>query len=130
MAVSYLMDSNVLIDYTSRSFPTEIEKLLDPIFDRGFHFSIISKIEVLGFNAPESDLIKLGEFLSLGTMYRLSEEITATCILIRRKYPKVKTPDAIIAASAIVHNHSLLTSNISDFKNIVGLEVLMPASLE
>lgn len=62
MAVTYLMDSNVLIDYTSNQFSGSTEKILDSIFDAGFHFSIISKIEVLGFKTSEEVLSELDEF--------------------------------------------------------------------
>lgn len=74
MAVTYLMDSNVLIDYTSRAFSSSTEKILDSIFDTGFNFSIISKIEVLGFNASTDILNKLDEFLSLGVEHSLTKE--------------------------------------------------------
>jgi predicted nucleic acid-binding protein len=129
MVVTYLMDSNVLIDYTSRTFSGSIEKILDAIFDTGFHFSIISKIEVLGFNTSKETLNKLEEFLSLGVEYPLSKEIADACILIRRKSLKVKVPDAIIAATAMAHGHTLLTSNLSDFKSIEGLSIQDPKDL-
>lgn len=129
MAVTYLMDSNVLIDYTSRTFSDSTEKILDTIFNNKFHFSIITKIEVMGFNAPPDKLDELDEFLSLGIMYPLSREIADRCILIRRLNPKIKVPDAIIAATAIVHGHTLLTSNIDDFKNITDLSIQEPKNL-
>lgn len=53
--------------------------------------------------------------------------IVAQCIAIRRSH-KVKTPDAIIAATAIVHNFTLITSD-TDFKNIHGLQVIDPHSI-
>lgn len=85
---------------------------------------------MLGFNAPEEKLNELDEFLSLGVIHPLSWGIADACILIRRKNPKVKVPDAIIAASAIIHGHTLLTSNLNDFKNIEGLLIQNPNELE
>lgn len=35
--------------------------------------------------------------------------------------------DLQIAATALVHGHSLLTANVDDFKNIASLRVLSPA---
>ncbi len=52
MAASYLIDSNVLIDYIGGNFNKEIEQRLDGILDEGFSYSIISRLEVLGFQAP------------------------------------------------------------------------------
>jgi hypothetical protein len=46
------------------------------------------------------------------------------CVKIRRNR-KIKTPDAIIAASAIVHNLILITSD-SDFNNIQKLKIGNP----
>ena len=40
----------------------------------------------------------------------------------------MKTPDAIIAATAIVHNLSLITSD-SNFNNIQDLHVIDPQTL-
>jgi len=42
---------------------------------------------------------------------------------------KIKLPDAIIAATAIVYDLILVTRNISDFKNIDGLHVVDPHML-
>ena len=55
----------------------------------------------------------------------LSPNVVKRCIRIRRQ-KKIKTPDAIIAATAIEHDYILLTSD-TDFKNIPHLQVLDPA---
>jgi len=41
---------------------------------------------------------------------------------IRQQY-KVKTPDAIIGATALVHGFDIVTNNVDDFKNF-DLEVI------
>ena len=46
-----------------------------------------------------------------------------------KAYRKIKTPDAIIAATAIVHKFTLLT-NDDDFKNIPGLQIIEPQLLQ
>jgi predicted nucleic acid-binding protein len=43
-----------------------------------------------------------------------------------RKTSKIKLPDAIIAATAIKHNLTLLTRNEKDFVGIIGLELFNP----
>lgn len=45
------MDSNVLIDYASGKFSGAAELKLDGIFNESFHYSILSRMEVLGYNA-------------------------------------------------------------------------------
>ena len=42
------------------------------------------------------------------------------------KQHKIKLPDAIIAATALVNNFTLVTRNIDDFKNIAGLKTINP----
>jgi hypothetical protein len=41
----------------------------------------------------------------------------------------MKTPDAIIAATAIVHGLTLLSRNLKDFTSIQGLMVIDPHTL-
>ena len=55
----------------------------------------------------------------------LSNDIADECIIIRKVH-KTKLPDAIIAATALVNNLTLITRNISDFKNIEDLKVINP----
>jgi predicted nucleic acid-binding protein len=45
------------------------------------------------------------------------------------KYAKIKLPDAIIAATAIVNNFVLLSRNTKDFEGIEGLEIVNPYQL-
>jgi len=120
------MDSNVLIDYAGRKFSRDVEEKLDSIFDEVFHYSIISRLEVLGYNAPANILQSLEEFLATGEMHDISEDIANQTILIKRPFPRIKLPDVIIAATALAHNHTLLTRNTDDFKNIPGLRLDNP----
>ncbi len=58
-------------------------------------------------------------------VFDLTNNIVDASIEIR-KNNKTKLPDAIIAATALVNDLCLITRNISDFKNIDGLELLNP----
>ena len=51
------------------------------------------------------------------------KKIVSQTIAIKQQQ-KIKTPDAIIAATAIVYNCILITNNILDFKNISGLNLI------
>lgn len=126
MVASHLMDSNVLIDYASGKFSGAAGLKLDGIFNESFHYSILSRMEVLGYNAPIEVLQNMEEFLSTGIMIYVTDEICNRTISVRRSLPKIKLPDAIIAATAIVHSLTLLTRNTSDFKNVIGLSLIDP----
>jgi predicted nucleic acid-binding protein len=43
-----------------------------------------------------------------------------------RKTYRIKLPDAIIAATSLVYDLTLITSNTKDFKNIKDLQILDP----
>jgi predicted nucleic acid-binding protein len=58
----------------------------------------------------------------------LTESIVDTSIVIRKIY-KTKLPDAIIAATALVYDLTLITRNVKDFQNIEGLRILDAHSL-
>lgn len=69
-----------------------------------------------------------GEFVNDSTVLALTPEVVQACIKLRRER-KMRTPDAIIAATAIMHNLVLLTDNEIDFLNIPQLEVINPNKL-
>lgn len=43
-----------------------------------------------------------------------------------RKVHRIKLPDAIIAATAIVYDLTLISRNVVDFSNINGLKIINP----
>ena len=61
-------------------------------------------------------------------MLEISPEVITQCVMLR-KSKKIKIPDAIIAATAIVYKLTLITRNISDFKNIAGLIMIDPYNM-
>ncbi len=50
----------------------------------------------------------------------LDELVTQKTILLRRKHKKLKLGDAIIAATAIIHNLTLITHNTKDLQILKG----------
>jgi len=101
---------------------------LDSVIDLVPNVSIITKIEVLGFNTSASQYRILTDFMDDTSIFELTEEVADICIDLRKKY-KTKLPDAIIAASALVYEFTLITRNVSDFKNIKNLKIVDPYSI-
>jgi predicted nucleic acid-binding protein len=64
-------------------------------------------------------------FVSLAEVIELNKSIIDQTILLRKKY-KIKLLDALIAATAMVHNLVLLSHNTKDFAGIIGLSILDP----
>ena len=90
------------------------------------YFSFINKIELLSFSQiteKDENLIKemLNEFNYIG----FDENIEEKTIQIRKKF-NIKIPDAIIAASALTYNCTLVTRNELDFNNVSGLNLFNP----
>lgn len=127
MGMNMLVDSNVIIDYVSNRIPEKSAKQLDIYFNSNFSVSIISKIEVLGFNTLDYELEQLESFIQLSSIVYIDEAVADKTIEIRRM-KRIKLPDAIIAATALVQNCILLSHNTTDFNKIEGLQVLDPYS--
>jgi len=86
--------------------------------------SVITHIELLSNkNIPSDEWKQIQDFIQIAVIYELKKEIVEQTIILRQDY-KIKTPDAIIAATALVHNRKLITRNISDSKNIPDLIVV------
>jgi predicted nucleic acid-binding protein len=101
---------------------------INNIIDAIPNVSIVTKIEVLGFNAPDKHYQLLINFMNDSVVLELTGSVVDICIDIRKKY-KTKLPDAIIASTALAHGCILISRNISDFKNIDGLQVIDPYNL-
>jgi len=125
MERSYLVDTNVIIDWLSGKFLTHQSIFLDNVMNQIPIVSIITKIELMGFNTNSSHEALLKSFLEDSIIINLSDPIVEECIS-TRKSSKIKLPDAIIAASALTFEYTLLTRNTSDFNSIKGLELLNP----
>lgn len=125
MGQRYLMDSNVLIDFVAQTIPEKGFLYVLNIIDNEFLIPTVVKIEVLGFNGNFPELLtKMRDFVSLSTLLPLDNLVIDETINLRRNYKRIKLGDAIIAATALVHNLVLITRNTKDFENIPGLSVI------
>jgi predicted nucleic acid-binding protein len=128
MEPEYLIDTNSVIDYLANKLTPSGMNFLNNVIDAVPNISIITRIEVLGFNAPDKHYRTLTNFMDDSIILNLDNTTAAKSIEIRKVH-KIKLPDTIIAATAVVHNFTLITRNISDFRNIEGLRVISPYEL-
>jgi len=63
--------------------------------------------------------------IELANTYPVDENIANKAIELRRKI-NIKLADAVIAATAIMHNLKLATRNTDDFKGIEEIEIIDP----
>jgi len=122
----YLIDSNILI-YTLRGI-NEANAFLNKIVDsdNDIYFSFITRLELMcEKDISAENKIKIDNLLSqlirIDYNYRIEEQIIALS-----KFKKMKIPDAIIAASALFTDSTLVTRNTKDFQGIPDLRLLNP----
>jgi len=100
----YLLDTNAIIYLISG-------RLVLPLPDGQYSVSIITEIELLSFpglSAEEEQ--KIRDLLFLLNRVQLTDAVRDETIRLRRKN-RLKLPDAIIAASAMIDDAVLLTSD-------------------
>ena len=123
MEQRFLMDTNVVIDALGTVMPDKTKKIiagLAPVI------SAVTYMEALGWHkASPQHLAPLRAFMDAATVLPIDQSIVEKTVLVRQQ-KKILLGDAIIAATALVHNLTLMTRNINDFKNIDGLKTLDP----
>jgi predicted nucleic acid-binding protein len=109
MAEKLIFDSCVIIDFL-KGKPDAID--LDPLLAGNICFiSFITKLETLGYpDIPVDEETKIHAFLPKVTMLSTNELIEAETIEVRRK-TNLKLPDAIIAATAIILDAAIVTTD-------------------
>lgn len=124
----YLIDSNVVSDYLSASLSAAGIDFLDSVIDAVPNLSVISQIELLCWNTDKATTENVKNFIADSVILDISPDVIAHCVALR-KDKKIKTPDAIIAATALAHGFVLITNNEKDFANIKGLKIVNPHKL-
>lgn len=124
----YLIDTNVISDYFSNSFSTDGMQFVDSVIDSIPNLSIITQIELLCWKTENTIEKDIENFINDSLIFNINAEVINHCVHLR-KNKKVKTPDAIIAATALTHNCTLITNNEKDFTNIKGLKIVNPHRL-
>ena len=121
---TYLIDTNAVIDFFNGSLPLKGQQLLAAIVPA---ISVITYIEL--FSSAKLTAAKqaqLQKFVQMATVYdTISQAIVVQTISIRQQR-KIKIPDAIIAATALVNGCTLITRNVADFRQVDNLQIIDP----
>jgi predicted nucleic acid-binding protein len=126
LRLTYLLDTNSLIYY----FQGAPE--MDPVFrqiEQGSArpvVSIITVIELLGYpRLTRQDETRIQSLLSGFTVVAVDERIAGQAVVLKRRHG-VKTPDAIIAATALLENACLVTRDQALLDKVPEVESLNP----
>jgi predicted nucleic acid-binding protein len=110
----YSLDANILIDTLMEHDPARRE--ITRIAESGARMwvSRMAWIEVFskGNDAVVRDALL---FLSRFGLDEIDDEISQRAAALRRERPRLKTPDAVILATAQIRGRVLITRNIKDF---------------
>jgi hypothetical protein len=127
MGVKYLWDTNTANYYLQQQFPPAAEKFIDNLLiEEQPCISAITEIELLCWKTTtDKDLDVLHNFINDALVIELEQAIKIKTADIRKQH-KIKLPDAIIAATAVVYDLTLITRNTKDFENISSLSTVNP----
>ena len=117
--MTYLADSNIIIYHLNGHAVAT-----DFLRRHTIAISQITYLEVMSFSySPKEEKI-IRRLLNRFKVYDVNTEIIEQAIR-NRKHKKIKVPDNIIAATAIVHGCILATHNTKDF-NGIGVKLFDP----
>lgn len=129
MGERYLIDTNIIIYLLDGVLPDFSLAYLAKIIETESNISVVTQMEVLGYSFETiSDENQTNDFINKCVVLQLDFNVVQTVIQLRKKH-KLKLPDAIIAATAIVHNLTLITRNENDFSKITDLKITNPFNL-
>lgn len=115
--IDFLADTNFLI------FTSQGNKIVEPFLDYTIGISFITEMELLGvFSISKTQKEKVKSIIEECNILEINITIKAKTIALKQKY-KIKLPDAIIAATAIVYDIPLITAD-ADFKVIKELDLI------
>lgn len=124
--MKYLVDTNSIIDAQIGRIPENGLQFLSNVINENFIISFITYIEVLGYkDVPQTTQ----DFMGLANVIEIDKTIINACIGLRKR-KKIKLPHAIIAATALVNNLTLISRNTKDFEDISGLTCINPYELK
>ena len=121
--MKYLLDSNVLIYAVRPDMPYAAFRPWAKHLDAAV--SSISRVEVLGFTRlTAADARVFAVMFLVLPQLPITDTILTHAVAIRQQL-RMKTPDAIVAATALVHGLELVTAD-AGFGRVVGLTTLNP----
>ncbi|MDR3694498.1 type II toxin-antitoxin system VapC family toxin [Mucilaginibacter sp.] len=129
MAERFLIDTSAVIKYLNETLPIEGLSFIDKIVDNESIISFVTEIELQVWNPSNQNILSIYQiFISNSTVIGINDKIIQETIKIR-KSSKIKLPDALIAATAIINNLTLMADNDKDFKKVPELKYLNPNSI-
>ncbi|MCG2686802.1 type II toxin-antitoxin system VapC family toxin [Candidatus Parcubacteria bacterium] len=128
--MQYVLDTNSILYYLKRQ--KNLSQHFVNIVEGSdlISLSVVTKIELFSYPGLQIDEEnKIKEFINDFKVDDLENDIVDKTIEIRKKY-KLKLPDAIISATALINNAILITHNKKCFEKVIELKVVNPLEKE
>jgi tRNA(fMet)-specific endonuclease VapC len=122
-----LCDTNILIEFYKNN--PQIVRELQNIGQSQLAISVITQAELYYGALNKVELSKIKRHLALLQALPVDTAVSDKFIELMEGYSlshKLAIPDAIIAATAIIHDVTLYTLNLRDFQFIKGLTLYQP----
>ncbi|KKU57528.1 MAG: Nucleotide binding protein [Parcubacteria group bacterium GW2011_GWA2_47_12] len=120
----FVFDTNILIYYAAGE--ERVVSFLNEHQHSIFYIPSIVAAEFLSYPLiTESSVNAFREFVYQTTMINLDFSLAEHAAVLRRTH-RVKLMDAVVAATALAINATLVTRNTRDFKKISELRILNP----
>jgi predicted nucleic acid-binding protein len=110
----YSLDANILIDSLLEHDPAQREIMRIAASGARMWVSRMAWIEVLS-KGNDTVVREAINFLSRFGLDEIDDEISLRAAALRRERPRLKSPDAIILATAQIRGRVLVTRNTKDF---------------
>ena len=121
----YIVDTNILIYYLAALF-LQGKSLPSTGFSGIFYIFVITRIELLGWKHHSDEVfMKARTLLDCARTIPLSDALAEKTIEIRRMNA-IPLADAVIAATALSLDATLVTRNEKDFDNVANLRIYNP----
>lgn len=124
-----LCDTNILIEFYKNN--PQIVQELRQIGPSQLAISPITQAELYFGALNTTELNKIKQHLAVLIQFPLDISVSSIFLQLMERYSlshKLSLPDALIAATALVHNSELYTLNTKDFRFIANLKLYQPAS--
>lgn len=121
MGTRYLIDTSGYSRYLDDRLSIENSEFMDSVLEDAPDMCFVVKIELRSFQGDVDREHTITDLVNSSRIIELTDDVIEKTIELRKK-AKIKLPDAIIAATAIIHNLTLLSTNDSDFLKVPKLK--------
>ena len=117
------LDTNAVVYFLKKD--ASAESVLKGLLEKAVVLYVPTVVELELFSLPTltvQEALETDVFLGTVILVPLNSELARLAGELRRQY-RLKTPDSIVAATALFTRSTLLTRNVRDFKKILDLSL-------